>query len=152
MATTITPATLTVSLTESVTLNGAEENATNTLSISSIAQVTRRILTVSDAAFDNLIEFASAGRATGQKFLLSDCRYVRITNLDNANHLELRFTNSNSDVVTFIVDAGQSFMLGPDFKTSPTTGAGSLTFHNLSTIEAKADTASVDCEFYVASV
>lgn len=151
MASTITPASLTVTLTETVTLNGSAEDATNTLTIASIAQVSKRIYTVSTAAFENLLEFVT-GRATGQKYLLSDARYLRISNLDNANHVELRFTNSNSDVLTFKVDAGHSFMLGTDFQTAPGTGASGLSFYNITTIEAIADTADVDVEVYVASV
>ena len=47
MASTITAATMTVTITESISLNGADQGATNTLSIASINEVVKRIVTIS---------------------------------------------------------------------------------------------------------
>ena len=46
MATTITAATLTVTLTEAISLNGYDQGAKNVLAISSIGEVYKRILTI----------------------------------------------------------------------------------------------------------
>lgn len=153
MASTITPATLTVTITESVTLNGAEENATNTLSIASVAQVSRRIYTVDNTAFETLVELVS-GRISGQKYSITDCKYIRLTNLDNANSLHIRIVNSNSENYTLKLAAGHSLQFGPDFKTGAGTGAAPITFYDISKIEAVADPAhqAIDCELYIASV
>jgi hypothetical protein len=152
MASTITPANLTVTVTESVTLNGAEENATNTLVIASVAQVSRRIYTVDNADYETLIELTS-GRISGQKYDIADCKYVRVTNLDNTNTLHVRIVNSNSENYTLKVAAGHSLMFGPDFKTGAGSGAAPVTFYDISKIEAVADPShqDVDCELYVAS-
>jgi hypothetical protein len=44
MATTITPSTLTVKITESISLNGRNQGSSNTLSIDSINEVYKRIV------------------------------------------------------------------------------------------------------------
>ena len=152
MASTITPATLTVTITESVTLNGAEENASNTLSIASVGQVSRRIYTVSNADYETLVELTS-GRISGQKYSISDCKYIRLTNLDNANDLHIRIVNSNSENYTLKVAAGHSLQFGPDFKTGAGTGSAPVTFYDISKIEAVANPShqDIDCELYIAS-
>ena len=51
MASTISSATLTVTTTESITLNGSNMGATNTLSVASINEVNQRIV-----SFSKLVE------------------------------------------------------------------------------------------------
>jgi len=46
MTTTIANATLTVTLTESITLNGAKQGATNTKTFADIDEISKRILTI----------------------------------------------------------------------------------------------------------
>ena len=46
MATTISNATMTVTVTESVSLNGSQQGATNTLTLSNIDEIYKRIVTV----------------------------------------------------------------------------------------------------------
>ena len=55
MSSTITPATLTVTHTESVTLNGVDRGVTNTLTIASINEVDHRIVTVDTSAARTLL-------------------------------------------------------------------------------------------------
>jgi hypothetical protein len=49
MATSITPATLTVTITESVTLNGSDRGSTATLIIANVAETDNRIVNVGTA-------------------------------------------------------------------------------------------------------
>ena len=46
MATTISNATLTVKVTESISLNGSEHGATNTMTIADLDEVSKRIVSV----------------------------------------------------------------------------------------------------------
>ena len=94
MATTLTAATLTVTLTEAISLNGYDQGSKNTLSISSINEVHKRILTVPTSEIEVLA--ISTANASGT-FIEGDVRYIRITNLDDTNHVTLTFKNENDE-------------------------------------------------------
>ena len=95
MATIITPATLTVTLTEAVTLGGEAQGATNTLSVSSVTEVMKRIVNVPITEVE-ILAFAATNPAAGS-FVEADVRYIRITNLDDTNHVTQTFKNEAAD-------------------------------------------------------
>ena len=77
-------ANLTVTHTESLTLNGQEFGSTNILSISGINNVDKRIVTVPTSE----VTLISLGTAVGAgQFKEANVRYIRITNKDATNHL-----------------------------------------------------------------
>ena len=85
-------------------------------------------------------------------------RYIRITNLDDSNHVGLIFKNEDSDEFGVKLDFGQSFIYNPDREggvvdtmDSAATAITANTFADLVDITAIADTASVDLEVFVAS-
>jgi transketolase C-terminal domain/subunit len=86
MATSITPATLTVTITESVTLNGSDRGSTATLTIANVAETDNRIVNVGTAEVD-IIGFAAAN-AQGA-FVRTDVKYIRLTNLDDTNYVTI---------------------------------------------------------------
>ena len=159
MATTITPATLTVTVTESITLNGINHGATNTKTIASINEISKRILTITTneatiATFSGAV--ASAGHYND-----SAVRYMRFTNKDDTNFLTLTFTNSAGDEVAIKLDAGNSFIWVADnsggmvdvFNATQDADAGSDTaLASLTTIQADANTGNCDLEMIIASV
>ena len=59
MASTISAATLTVKITESILLNGSEQGSTNTLSIGSISQVYKRIVSCPASQETKVVDFHS---------------------------------------------------------------------------------------------
>ena len=111
MASTLTAATMTVTISESITLNGKNQGATNTKSISSIATVLKRIIDVptSEVSLISMSTTPSAGT-----FVESDVRYIRITNLDDANFIYLVFKNEYSNEFCVKLDYGQSFIYNAD--------------------------------------
>ena len=157
MASTITAATLTVTLTESVTLNGSDQGATNTLSIASVNEVSKRIVTATTA--ERIILVFGDNIAAGQ-FDKTKAVYVRITNLDDTNHVGLICRNENNDEFSVKLDKGQSFIYNGDLAggvvdTMDAVDAAGLTtntFADLVDITADADTASVDLEVFVARI
>jgi len=157
MASTITAATLTVTLTESVTLNGSDQGATNTLSIASVNEVSKRIVTATTT--ERIILVFGSNIAAGQ-FDKTKAVYVRITNLDDTNHVGLIFRNETGDEFSVKLDKGQSFIYNGDLAggvvdTMDAVDAAGLTtntFADLVDITADADTASVDLEVFVASI
>ena len=92
MASTVTASTMTVTISESITLNGKNQGGTQTLSIPSIATVSRRIVDVPNSEVEILAMSTAVASGT---FIESDVLYIRITNLDDTNHVGLIFKNED---------------------------------------------------------
>ena len=159
MATTITAAELTVAVTESITLNGINHGATNTKTIASINEVSKRILTITTN--EAVIATFSGAVGSAGHFNDSFVKYMRFTNLDDTNFLTLTFTNDDNDEVAIKVDAGNSFMWFADnsggmvdvFNAVAAGDAASDTaLGSITTIQADANTGNCDLEMIVASV
>ena len=154
MASTITSATLTVTLTEAINLNGRDQGSKNTLSISSINEVSKRIVTVPTSEIE--VSAMSTANASGT-FIESDVRYIRLTNLDDTNHVTLTFKNENDDEFAVKLDKGQSFIYNADMSGGVVDtmdgidGTGlTLSLGDLVNITALANTAACDLELFVA--
>tara|TARA_B100001250_G_C19687078_1_gene738533 strand:+ start:618 stop:1088 length:471 start_codon:yes stop_codon:yes gene_type:complete len=155
MASTITSGTLKVTLTESITLNGAAQGSTSTLSIPSINEISKRIVTITTSEASILTFGAAAGVGT---YIKGDVRYLRFKNLDDTNYIILTFIDSNSSAeVKVKLDALQSFIYNADnaagIVTTLASGASGIadTLYDLVTVQAIANTASCDLEIFVAS-
>ena len=157
MASTITSGTLTVKITEEIILNGRDQGAINELSIGSVNEISKRIVSVLTAGIE-LMKFHDTA-AAGQ-FVYGDVRYIRITNKDNVNHAYLTFKNAQNDEFIVLLDYGQSFIYNSNFDggvvntfdANTTSAASTDNLGTLTSISAKADTAAVDVEIFVASV
>ena len=158
MSSTITAATLTVTLTESISLNGSEQGATNTLTIPSVATISKRIIDVPNSEVEIIAMSTAVASGT---FVEGDVRYIRITNLDDTNHVGLIFKNENNDEFGVKLDKGQSFIYNGDMSggvvdtmDAQDGGAdlGANTFADLVNVTAYEDTAACDIEVLVASV
>ena len=111
MATTLSAASLTVTLTESIRLNGIDQGASNKLIHNGIVQVSKRIITVPTSEV-TLVSLGTAV-AAGQ-FDESKVRYIRITNKDDTNHLFLVFKNEYDNECCMKLDKGQTFVYNAD--------------------------------------
>jgi len=173
MTTTITNATLTVTITEAVTLNGYDQGSSNVLSLPNIDEVVKRIVTVSTTE-TGLFSFAAnvasqvAADSGGVRqasyiaghFDHDTARYIRITNKDDTNHATLVFRGESGAEFAVMLDAGNSFIYCCD----TTDGAGvvntmdahsaaqSHTLEALRDVTAQANAADVDLEVFVAAV
>lgn len=150
MASTVTPATATVQIVESLTLGGVDRGGTHTRTIDNIAEADRRVMTVDSANEVELIELnTNAGKG---KFNRASIRYIRITNLDNTNHLRVRFKKSGAETADVKVDAGATFMLSTGSMDADTSAGAFSAYVDIDEIAAQADTADVDIELVVLSV
>lgn len=157
MATTVKAATLTVKITETVTLNGVAIDASNTLTIASVVEVDHRLVEVPTAEIV-ILKFAVTNPDAGS-FDEADVRYIRITNLDDTNFVQLTFRDENSTEFAVKLAPGRSFIYGSSgggvVDTMIAAGAALTvpsTFADLVDITAIANTAAVDLELYVAGV
>ena len=142
MATTVTAADLTVTISESYTLNGVTYGNTINKTYTSNGQVLQRVLNVSTSN-PAIINFGSADSAGTVK--VADYKYFRITNLDDTNFITLTLYNG-SDSFFYKLLAGDAFLLMSNemdaIASSGTFGA----FADIETIKADADTAACDIE------
>ena len=159
MATTLSAATMTVSITESITLNGKNQGGTTINSFASITEISKRILTITTNEA-TIATFSGAVASTGH-YNDGNVRYIRFTNLDDTYFVCLTFTNGSNDEFSVKLDAGQSIIFNGDnstgmeliFNATENADAGSHTaFGPLTTIQADAEASTVDIEMVIASV
>jgi hypothetical protein len=139
MATTIQTSDLTVSITESYTLNGVEYGGTINKVFSSNGEVIKRIMRIGTSSFVGIFDYETEG-------IQDDFKYVRITNLDDTNFISLQFFNDNSDAFWIRLKSGESFMM---MDNEYEINEGIATFGSFSTMTkcaAKSNTAGCDIE------
>ncbi len=149
MASTITAASLTVTITESITLNGSNMGATNTLTVGSVNEINQRIVSLDASNVRTLFEFGTAiGSGT---YVRANVKYLRITNKDDTNAVSLNLESASSNC-WITLTAGESFMLSAASSTieaddDTTIAAPSL--QDLTKINAHSGNA-IDLDCYIA--
>ena len=159
MASTITAATLTVKISESILLNGLQQGGTNSIAFASINEISKRIMTITTN--ESTIATFSGAVASAGHFNASAVKYMRFTNYDDTNFITLTFRNQDNDEVAIKLDAGQSFIWNSDndggavavFNATQDADAASDTaLGSLTNIQADASSGTCDLEVFIASV
>ncbi len=153
MATTIVPSNLTVTISESYTLNGVDYGNTMNKTYIDNGQVSQRVMSISPKTvgeetnhFTTILSLNTLD-AKGQ-VVRADYKYFRITNLDDANTLNLRFFN-DSDYVAVKVLPSSSFLLMDNGIDAPASDTALLTIADIHEIvgQSSSITESLDIEF-----
>jgi len=158
-------ATLKVKIQEDIVLSNQDYGSKRTLEISSITEVVKRIVSVSTTE-TGLLGFATTSATDLSKSYLAglfdedNVRYIRITNLDDTNHIALVLKNENNDEFGVKVDTGCSFLYCADLSggvtdTMDSADAAGITpnsFGDLVDITCTADTSNCNVEVFVASI
>ena len=111
-------ATLNVTITEELTLNGADRGSTNSLSVASVTQVYHRIVTCPASSDTTVATFQTATSTSDNAIDLEDAKYVRITNLDGSNPVNVSLQVAGGEdgsanmSTTLLLAAGRSFIMG----------------------------------------
>ena len=153
-------ATLKVKIQEDIVLDNQDYGSKRTLEISSINEISKRILTITTT--ESTIATFSAAVASSGHYIAADVRYIRFTNLEasGGNFITLTFRNQDNDEVAIKLDAGQSFIWNGDNANGMTAifnatqdadAASSANFGSLTNIQADADTGDCDLEMFIAS-
>ena len=142
MATTITPATLSVTINEDISLNGVTYGNAITKTFDSQGEAIQRIMSIG-VAFTEIFN-ATTIDGRGQ-VVVNDWAYFRITNLDDTNFLTLRLYDS-TDSQFFKLEAGESFFLMSPEIDIDASGTTFNAFSDVNEIGAIADTAACDVE------
>ena len=141
-------ATLSINISESITINGNEKTASTSSTITGITQLDQRIVKVGTVE-QSLVLFDTA-EAAGQ-FADSSVDYIRITNLDTTNFVTLRMTAVNDEYFVKI-SAGDSFILFESVMDADSDASvATATLANIDSIKAQADTASCNVELFIAA-
>ena len=141
-------ATLSINISESITINGNEKTASTSSTITGITQLDQRIVKVGTVE-QSLVLFDTA-EAAGQ-FADSSVDYIRITNLDTTNFVTLRMTAANDEYFVKI-GAGDSFILFESVMAADSDASvATATLANIDSIKAQADTASCNVELFIAA-
>jgi hypothetical protein len=150
-------ATMTVTITEDLTINNRDYGGSQVQTIASIGNISQTIDTITDTEVE-IITFSSvfaAGQYTAAKVL-----YMRFTNLDDTNFITLTFKNENADECAIKLDAGQSFIWNGDNSggmvdvmnaIAAGDAASDTALGDLVSVQADANTASCDLEMLIAS-
>ena len=151
MATTLTAATLTVTVTESISLNGKDQGATNSFTVASINEIYKHIVTATTTA-TTFLKFGSA--ASAGTLIRADVSYLRITNLDDTNFVTVGLSDDSADTAYFKVEKGQSVIIGgsdegPEVEVK-TDAAALSAFASVDSLILDADTATCDVEIFAA--
>lgn len=111
-------ATLTVTINESLTLNGRERGSENILTIDGINEVFHRIVSCPNAVDTTVATFRTAVNTADGAIDLEDTKYIRLTNLDNSNSVTISQQVSGGEngvadsSVSVLLEAGKSYLLG----------------------------------------
>jgi len=111
---------LTVTITESVTLNSVDQGATTSLTIGSVVETFKRIVSCpTDTTIATFRSTPSDGSLSDGALDVEDVRYIRVTNLDSTNpvNLSLQIDVGEDDSAadascTILLEAGKSFIMG----------------------------------------
>ena len=88
---------LTTTITENVVLNGSVRGSTNTIAIDNIVDCFERILTAAHSNTTTIATFASTPHASAGALDLENAKYLRITNLDSTEVLDLAIVTENTN-------------------------------------------------------
>ena len=113
---------LKVKLEEDIILENQDYGSKRTFEIGSIANITKKIVTIASDDDATVLVFKSTTASADGALDLQTVKYIRITNLDSSNSVNISLqldsdeNNSAADLsITHLLEAGRSFMMGaPD--------------------------------------
>ena len=153
---------LTVTITESVTLNGAARGSSNALTVTGVDDVYHRIVTVPSGGDTTLVNFHAAVSTSDSSLDVENVKYIRVTNLDSSNPVNLSLQvdagedDSAADAsATILLEGKKSFIMGsPSDGIAVDDDAATIvtTLNNLESIIADSASAAVQVEIFIASV
>jgi len=159
-------ATLTSTITETVTLNGSARGSSNTLSITGINDVYHRIVSCPDDVPLSLATFKSTvGVAIAEQLMAIELvKYIRITNLNGTHpiilNLLLDSTENDSAAeigVSIEIEAGKSFLMGSPHESiladddAATVNVSNAALVDLRSIHVDPVSEAVQVEIFIAS-
>ena len=158
MATRLTGAALTVTITESLTIdhgiseaNDRTHSQTITKTFASIDNLEKRVLNLPNT---NQVEIASFGATAASGlgvYKRSSVAYIRITNLDDTNGVAVILEDTGADTAALLVDPDSSLILTDTQVEAFTNGSAFSGWSDIDQIFLKAASANVQVEIVIAT-
>ena len=139
MPTTIQPADFSVSIAETITINGTNFNSTTQYTVEGITNYVNNIFNV-DAGNQAILTFNTTQRDAD--YIVSDVEYFRLTNSDDTAILAVTFTYSKG--------AKQTQFVSPQASLIATKDAFVITGDTLVLIEVDTSAGAVDVPYVIA--
>ena len=154
-------ATLTTTITEALTLNGSEQGGTITKSITGVNNVFKRIVTIAAGNDTTIASFHSDQHDDDGTIDVEQVKYMRITNLDSTNPVNLSFQidageddTAADESATLLLEAGMTFVMGgvdDAFATKDDGATIELTMHPLESVLVDSGSNAVQIEVLIAT-
>ena len=146
---------LVVTVSESVTINGALRGSTNSLTVSSITDTFERIVTCPHSNTTTIATFNSSVAGSAGALDLENCKYIRVTNLSDSVIMDLAIVTENTNYQV-VMTGGTSHMLC-QADTAAIAEADTTpnfpTLEDITSIQVRPrSTDDVDVEIFVASI
>jgi|TARA_B100001094_G_scaffold140387_2_gene136036 hypothetical protein len=146
---------LTVTINESVTINGALRGSTNTLNIASITDTFERVVTCPNAATTTIATFSSNVYDSAGAIDAENVRYIRVSNLSDTYDIEIGVAGAASNY-SMLIPAGNSHIIAradnvmlAEADAVPTYGS----LADITKLEVRPTASNpVDVEIFVASI
>ena len=157
MATTVTAGTLTVTITEALTMvhspttDNTTHSRTITKTFASIDNLDVRLLNLPNTNQVEVLKLGGTAADAPGSFLRSAVEYIRFTNLDDTNGVAVILEDTGGDVVSVLVAAGGTLMLTDTQLESKTGGEVWGAWSDIDQIWLKAASANVQVEVAVAT-
>lgn len=151
MATQLTAGTLTVTITESLTIDHSTNaddrtlSQTNTHTFASVLNIDSRVINLSTTNETVLANFSTV-EGVGQ-FIAGNVKYIRITNLDDSNSIYVGYHGATDTAWTEIKADSSTMFSNGGVETADTFAS----FDTLTDIKAKAASVNTQLEIVVAS-
>jgi hypothetical protein len=146
---------LVTTISETVTLNGSLRGSTNSVTTTDIVDVVERIVTCTHSQTTKIAVFDAFPWSSAGAFDVDRCRYIRVTNLDLENNIELAIvtTTTNYQVTitggnSHVLSLAEAVAIG-ETDTSPAFG----TLENITNLQVRPVTANdAQVELFIAFI
>jgi hypothetical protein len=154
-------ANLIVTIKEDLTLNNKQQGGIYQNTISGIADIYKRLVTVPSGSDTTLASFKSTVGTADSAMDVGYVKYIRISNIDpdNSVNLSLQIDSGSDDTsadisTTLLLEGGKSFMMGSTTSSAHTDDDSAdliTSLSNLESIEADSGANNVQLEVFIAS-
>ncbi len=146
---------LTVTINESVTINGALRGSSNAITVTGITDTFERVVTCPHSNTTTIATFNSNVYGSAGALDLENCKYIRVTNLSDTANMDIAIITENTNYQV-VMTAGTSHLLC-QADTAAIAEADTTpnfpTLEDITSIQVRPrSTDDVDVEIFVASV
>ena len=157
MATRITGGTLTVTITEALTMvhattaDNRTHSQTITKTFAGIDNLNTRVLNLPNTNQVELLTLGDTAAAATGTYKRSTIAYIRITNLDDTNGVAVIIESTGADTVALLVDADSTLMLTDTQVEAFTDGSAFSAWSDIHHLFLKAASANTQVELVIAT-